>query len=175
MPTTPTIDLTFSPRGRAGSGTLSVTIGGRTHVDDLKITRDSDRARILASLQKKFSELNWTPSVIGQMRGELDAIARGQAKAEMESPAPTEPTRDELLSRMPTHVRDQVRSVLEAPDLMDRIASDIEAVGVAGETRLAKTIYLVGVSRLLARPLAKIVQGPTSSGKSYEEVAKPFC
>jgi hypothetical protein len=52
----------------------------------------------------------------------------------------------------------------------------VAALGVAGEPALALTIYLVGVSRLLARPLAAIVQGPSSSGKSYaiEKVASLF-
>ena len=40
-------------------------------------------------------------------------------------------------------------------------------LGVAGEKELAATVYLVGTSRLLAKPLAAIVQGPSSSGKSY--------
>jgi hypothetical protein len=56
------------------------------------------------------------------------------------------------------------------------ILADVEALGVAGEKTLALTVYLVGVSRLLARPLAMIVQGQSSSGKSYiiEKIAELF-
>jgi hypothetical protein len=41
---------------------------------------------------------------------------------------------------------------------------------------LTATVYLTGVSRLLPRPLAAIVQGPSSSGKSYliEKTASLF-
>ena len=38
---------------------------------------------------------------------------------------------------------------------------------MAGEKELAATVYLIGTSRLLPNPLAAIVQGPSSSGKSY--------
>jgi hypothetical protein len=57
--------------------------------------------------------------------------------------------------------------LLEDPNLVDRILDDIVAVGVVGEELLALTSYLIGVSRLLPKPLAGIVQGLTSSGKSF--------
>jgi len=66
--------------------------------------------------------------------------------------------------------------MLEYPELLKRVVDDVAALGVAGERELAATLYLVGTSRLLPRPLAAIVQGPTSSGKSYiiEKVASMF-
>ncbi len=73
----------------------------------------------------------------------------------------------ELLAKMPESVRAEGRGMLESPDLFNRVVEDIGALGVAGEKELAATIYLVGTSRVLAQPLAVIVQGPTSSGKSY--------
>ncbi|HAU38882.1 MAG TPA: hypothetical protein DCX07_14355 [Phycisphaerales bacterium] len=57
--------------------------------------------------------------------------------------------------------------MLEDPDLIRRILEDIFALGVAGEQELVATIYLTGTSRLLDRPLAAIVQGTSSSGKSF--------
>jgi hypothetical protein len=68
---------------------------------------------------------------------------------------------------MPEVVRIEARTLLDAPNLMQRVVEDIAALGVAGEKELAATVYLVGTSRLLASPLAAIVQGPSSSGKSY--------
>lgn len=66
--------------------------------------------------------------------------------------------------------------MLESSELLKRILDDVGALGVAGERELAATLYLVGTSRLLGRPLAAIVQGPSSSGKSYlvEKVASLF-
>ena len=57
--------------------------------------------------------------------------------------------------------------MLESPSLMQRIVEDIGLLGVAGEKEFAATVYLTGTSRLLPQPLAVIVQGPSSSGKSY--------
>lgn len=67
-------------------------------------------------------------------------------------------------------------AMLRDPELIVRIRDDIAALGVVGERALAATVYLVGTSRLLPRPLAAIVQGPTSSGKSFtvNTVAKMF-
>jgi hypothetical protein len=58
-------------------------------------------------------------------------------------------------------------ALLSDPYLIHRVVEDVALLGVAGERVLTATVYLVGVSRLLARPLSTIVQGPSSSGKSY--------
>jgi hypothetical protein len=71
------------------------------------------------------------------------------------------------LAETPEAIRSAAEAMLKDPDLLARVIKDIEAVGVAGEKELAATVYLVGVSRKLARPLAALVRGPSSSGKSY--------
>lgn len=80
------------------------------------------------------------------------------------------------LEQTEPEVREEAERLLEDPMLIDRIQADIESVGVAGEDDLRLTLYLVGTSRLLPRPLAAIVQGQSSSGKSYtvERVASLF-
>lgn len=79
----------------------------------------------------------------------------------------TETESEALLPKMPQSVRDEALEMLKSPNLIEQIADDIEALGVAGERDLTKTIYLIGVSRLLDSPLAAIVQASSSSGKSY--------
>jgi hypothetical protein len=66
--------------------------------------------------------------------------------------------------------------MLRDPDLLGYICEDIEDVGVAGEWKLAASIYLVGTSRKLPSPLSGRIQGPSASGKSYplEKVAQLF-
>lgn len=89
---------------------------------------------------------------------------------------PTRKTRDEWLHEMPDELRLKMEGILKSRDLLRWIVDGIEAVGVAGEHLLALTVYLTGTSRLLEHPLAVIVQGPSSSGKSYviERVARLF-
>src|SRR5690606_17747925 len=55
---------------------------------------------------------------------------------------------------------------LQSPDLMTRIASDMEAVGVVGEGANARAAYLAGLSRKLDRPLALLIQSTSAAGKS---------
>jgi hypothetical protein len=73
----------------------------------------------------------------------------------------------EALAKMPAEIVAEAEAMLESKDLLYLVLDDIAAVGVAGERPLALTLYLVGTSRLLDRPLAAIVQGPSASGKSY--------
>ena len=89
---------------------------------------------------------------------------------------PARKTRDEYLQEMPVELRLKLEAILKSRDLLRWIVEGIAAVGVAGEHLLALTIYLTGTSRLLEHPLAVIVQGPSSSGKSYviEQVARLF-
>ncbi len=85
-------------------------------------------------------------------------------------------TREELLAEMPENLRAKIKVILMSPGLLRWLVDGIEEAGVAGERFLSLTIFLAGTSRLLSRPLAVIVQGPSASGKSYsiEQVAKLF-
>lgn len=89
---------------------------------------------------------------------------------------PGEAVEPDPLDSMPREVQEEGRAMLESPDLMETIAHDVMVAGVAGEDELTKTLYLGGTSRLLAKPVSVIVQGSTSSGKSYviQRVASLF-
>ncbi len=82
----------------------------------------------------------------------------------------------DLLAGMPTDIVQEAKEMLSDPYLISRIADDVAALGVAGEPELAVTLYLIGTSRLLDKPLSGIVMGPSSSGKSHanEKVARLF-
>ena len=62
------------------------------------------------------------------------------------------------------------------PNLLERFARDFAALGVAGESRLGKVVYLAVTSRLLQKPVSVAVKGPSSGGKSYtvEQVLRFF-
>lgn len=57
--------------------------------------------------------------------------------------------------------------LLDSEDLLERADAAVVALGHAGDTFLRKLVYLVLVSRLLARPLNLVVSGPSSAGKSF--------
>lgn len=94
----------------------------------------------------------------------------------LEDDRPKRKTREECLAETPEELRTRMTGILRSYELLPWIAKGIEAVGIAGEHLLAMNIYLTGTSRLLDHPLAVIVQGPSSSGKSYviEKIAQLF-
>jgi hypothetical protein len=53
------------------------------------------------------------------------------------------------------------------PNILERFARDLARSGVAGESRVAKLLYLAVTSRFLERPVSVAVKGPSSGGKSY--------
>ena len=61
----------------------------------------------------------------------------------------------------------QVSSLAKAPRILDLFERDLRAVGVAGEERLAKLVYLATTSRLLEKIVNVAVKGPSAAGKSW--------
>lgn len=57
-------------------------------------------------------------------------------------------------------------ALLRDPQLIERIAADVEASGVVGEASNALVAYLACVSRKLAKPLAVLIQSTSAAGKS---------
>ena len=57
-------------------------------------------------------------------------------------------------------------ALLRDPALAERIVADVEAIGVVGEGTNALVGYLACVSRLLAKPLAILIQSTSAAGKS---------
>lgn len=61
-------------------------------------------------------------------------------------------------------------------NILDKLEQLLDALGLAGERRNAKLLYLALTSRLTDRPVSIWVNGPSSSGKSFvvETVLKAF-
>jgi hypothetical protein len=53
------------------------------------------------------------------------------------------------------------------PNILEKFASELSNIGVVGDRRAAKLIYLAVTSRLLDRPVSVAVKGPSSGGKSF--------
>jgi hypothetical protein len=61
----------------------------------------------------------------------------------------------------------QQRTLADEECILDRFAADVRKVGLAGEERAAKLVYLVLTSRLLERPISAVLKAPSAAGKSY--------
>lgn len=168
------------PEGKTKTGTITVRCGDDSFTDRLDITKASAREAFLAQVAARMPVLE-EDEPRRDVRRKLEEIAASESERAFTTSKPeghesAMPDAEELLAGMPEFVRADGRAMLEDPQLLSRILDDIASLGVAGERELAATVYLVGTSRLLAKPLAAIVTGHTSSGKSYvpEQVARMF-
>jgi hypothetical protein len=169
----PELVFDFSTNGKASGTTVTARIGDDVvAVDRFDVAKAKSRSEFLDQVCSGRPGIK-RKTVEQLLKDQAAQYAKRQAESHEQPP---EPEVDALLQRMPQHVRDEARAMLESPDLMQRVIDDVAACGVAGERELVAAIYLVGVSRLLPRPLAAIVQAPSSTGKSYvvEKTAAMF-
>lgn len=157
--------IDYVPFGRNGSATLTARVG-----DDILSHAKVDLGKPKARTEFVQSLVKGRPGISGDvLEKELLRIGAELAarRAKGDDVEPEQPGAAELLAKMPEHVRSEARSMLEAPNLLGRCYKDVASLGVAGEGDLVASIYLIGVSRLLPKPLAAIVQAPSSVGKSF--------
>ena len=148
---TDTVTLVWMP---AGDKTKVTAMLGEDAVplDSINPASAPSRRRFIRDMVGKLDEVE----------AELVDIA---ARAEQEGAAPEggeEGGAADILKRMPEEARAEAAALLNDPLLIQGVVDDVAALGVAGEKELTATVYLTGVSRLLGRPLAAIVQGPSS-------------
>jgi hypothetical protein len=62
---------------------------------------------------------------------------------------------------------ERCQGLAEESDILGRFAEELARSGVAGESRIAKLLYLAVTSRLLERPVSIALKGPSSGGKSH--------
>jgi hypothetical protein len=89
------------------------------------------------------------------------------------------PLRHELEAEAKSHWEaawEQCQLLAAHPDILERFAQDLKASGFAGDTNVAKLLFLVLITRLLDRPVSAAIKGPSSAGKSFviEQVLKFF-
>jgi hypothetical protein len=152
-----------------GSDGLKVTLrlkvgsegaGGtpRFHMDSLDMTRDADRRRFV---ERAAEETGVSVDVLKRDVGRL-LLALEQAQVELARPAETASP----VVRLSEADRAEALAWLTAPDLVGRLRAAFHKAGIIGEENNTLLAYLAGVSRLLERPLAIIVQSASAAGKT---------
>lgn len=141
--------------------TLRLKVGDRFHLDSLDLAKDGERRRFIeraaeetglhADLLKRDTGrlLLAVETAQGELRRAAEKMGSG-----VETPALSAEDRSEALTW------------LQAPDLVGRLRVAFRTAGIIGEENNVLLVYLAGVSRLLDRPLAVIVQSPSAAGKS---------
>jgi hypothetical protein len=162
------------------SVTVRAVVDGKViATDELKLTSNKKRAEFANTVAAKDKRLS--PAAIEE---KLHGCVNADAK---DSQPETPQTREELIAQLdqqceqaladlPSKAIRQAEDMLDDPGLIDAILNDMVAVGVVGEQELTMQVYMAGTSRLLAKPISAIVQGLSSTGKSFviERVGSVF-
>ncbi len=71
---------------------------------------------------------------------------------------------------------EKCKMLAQSSSILEQFHKDLCRVGVVGEEKIAKILYLSLTSRFLNRPVSNILKGPSSGGKSFlaESVLKFF-
>ncbi|NLG50145.1 MAG: hypothetical protein GX552_08565, partial [Chloroflexi bacterium] len=82
----------------------------------------------------------------------------------------------EKLSQQAEEAKKQAEELLHCPNILGQFGTLCQRLGLVGEIRNAKLLYLAHTSRLLDKPVSVGVKGPSSGGKSFvvETVLKAF-
>ena len=166
------LDIEWTRHGKTAA-TLRLRDGDRhLDTDTVNVSSASARAKYIEQIAKKYPALDMPEQ---QERIEEKLLSIDDAIANADVPSATGDDVDPLDS-MRSDDRAAALGMLRSPTLIQDVVDDIARLGVAGEKQLAATVYVIGTSRLLEKPLAGIVQGLTSSGKSYvnDTVARLF-
>jgi len=138
---------------------LTVTCEGATHTDRFDLytakTRVSFAHRAANRLEIPAAKIEEDLNVLIPMLETLSAEGSSNAAKKNELPPMSEKERKEALR------------LLRSPNLMQRIAADLETVGYVGEERNKQLVYLVATSRKLDKPLSAIIRSESGAGKSY--------
>jgi hypothetical protein len=162
---------------------VAVTDGGELHRDTIDPNSATSRTRFIEGVMKRIAPGAGPDKKLPEVREKLDEWLRSRAAAPAADPTPSpsdscadEDPREAELARMSEEIRAEANEMLRNPKLLDLVTSDIRALGVVGEKKNRLLLYLTGTSAQLPRPLAVIVRGASSSGKSYvaEQVSRLF-
>jgi DNA primase catalytic core len=137
---------------------LRLKVGDRFHLDSLDLARDVDRRRFV---ERAAEETGVSAELLKRDVGRL-LLALEQAQVELARPAETASP----VVRLTEAERAEALAWLTAPDLVGRLRAAFHKAGIIGEENNTLLAYLAGVSRLLERPLAIIVQSASAAGKT---------
>lgn len=141
--------------------TLRLSAGAHLHLDTLDLYQARQRA---AFVKAAALELGVAESVIAGDLAALVIALEPLQEAAIRGALPTD-----VGSEVPALTPAQEAAglaLLRDPQLIERIVTDVEAIGVVGEATNALVGYLAMVSRLLDKPLAILIQSTSAAGKS---------
>jgi hypothetical protein len=127
------------------------------------MARDKIVAAVIAAFGTKLGGKRALGSTWNRIEKQSEAeCARekwGGTKQAALTPAEKAKQRDALWPR--------VCDLAQAPDLIDRVVQQVQAMGVVNERELIVLTYIAATSRILEHPVNLLVKGASSGGKSF--------
>jgi hypothetical protein len=129
------------------------------YLDSIDLMRSAARAAFVkASAVELYSQEETIKKDLGTILLHLDDLRNRQIEAAKAKRTPFRELSPEETS--------QAMSLLQAPNLVDRIVEDLEQCGLVGESFNKLAAYLAVISRKLPSPLAILIQSSSSAGKT---------
>ena len=141
---------------------LLVTRRDLIHVDSLDLYASRSRRTFVREVAAElFVEEAQIKQDLGHVLLRLEALQneRIRARVARQTPQAAAPV-------MSQAEQQDARTLLEDPELIGRIDTDLDACGLVGEQANRLVCYLVCVSRLLPRPLSVLIQSSSGAGKT---------
>jgi len=132
--------------------------GDATHIDNLDLYGARARKGFAAAAAERLAVD--APKVEDDLLALLEALEGLQREASATPSAPAQPSMNDA-------EREAALALLRSPDLLERVAADIELAGYVGEPRNKKLAYIIGTSRRLPKPLSAIFRAQSGCGKSF--------
>ena len=132
--------------------------GGSTHVDNIDLYGARSRKSFAAAAAERLD--------MEARKIEEDLLSLLETLETLQS----ETTREAAQTQAPVMSEEEkaeALALLRSPDLLARIAADLELAGYVGEPRNKKLAYLIGTSRRLPKPLSAIFRAQSGCGKSF--------
>lgn len=132
--------------------------GDATHIDNLDLYGARARRGFAAAAAQRLAVE--APKVEEDLLTLLEALESLQREASASSSAPAQVQMNDV-------EKNEAIGLLRSPDLLERIAADIELAGYVGEPRNKQLAYIIGTSRRLPKPLSAIFRAQSGCGKSF--------
>lgn len=139
------------------------------YADQLDLSKKDKRQKFVDELINEYPGLESEKDNIAERLLQMaDELLTDDESEDDDQPVETPLEQsEEALDETDEELVKAAKNFLKSPELIPFTIKHIELLGLVGEKPLSLALYLTFTSRLLSKPLAAIVLGTSSSGKSF--------
>lgn len=165
-------EIIYKSISRTNPAKVALTVksdGQILYVDQVDLSKEDKRKQFIDALVKKYEGLESEKDNISERLLEIADELLTTDELEDDEQAIETPLElsEKALAETEEELVKAAETLLKSPELVPLTMKHIELLGLVGEKPLGLALYLTFTSRLLSKPLAAIVLGISSSGKSY--------